>query len=85
MLLLAMPLLSGAPDPPINYRLRQLYRCAWHNCSHAAAGTLHAPDGIMIPGGYFCRIHGRGLVEDYADALWESWTFLPFPDNEVPA
>jgi hypothetical protein len=82
----ARPVLTGHPTAVQNYELSDLHRCQQHveGCDMPAAGTLHAPDGAMIPSGYYCAFHGYEVVEEYAHKLYETWYFRPFDPRALP-
>lgn len=85
----APPALTGAPEAPKNYRLDQLYICThgghvFEEGRCAAEGTLHRPDGRMVPGCFFCGTHARAIIAEYAEKLGETWYFRRFVPAHVP-
>lgn len=75
---MSAPAWSVFPIPP---------RCQSNGarCRFAAEGrterdadvVLVAPDGEPNPGGWYCRPHGEGIVEEYRRVLGETWTLVP--------
>ena len=43
-------------------------------CERDAVGQLHAPDGVPVPGCWYCERHAIETIEEYAEKLHESWT-----------
>lgn len=76
--------LTGYPNPPINYELSELYTCISEtnhrarNGSVPAEGTLHAPDGTIVPGGYICKKCASEHIRESKTKAQEMWYFRPF-------
>ena len=64
---------------------RPLYLCMGNaeTCHERATLTIHGPDGVMVPGGYVCPMHGVRFVEEYAEKLGEAWQLRGIPNPEV--
>jgi hypothetical protein len=51
-------------------------------CRKRAAGMLYAPDGIAVPGGYYCQRHASAIMKEYREKLGEFWTLKPLDHAE---
>lgn len=46
--------------------------------------VLVAPDGKPNPGGWYCRPHAEGIVDEILRVLGETWTLEPIVREATP-
>ena len=51
--------------------------CQRHHCDNGATVRMFAPDGVPVPGGFYCTPHATATVDEYRKKLGEYWTLLP--------
>lgn len=51
-------------------------------CNARATVRMFAPDGVRVPGGWFCQHHGELIVSEYAIKLGEVWHLVPIVDKD---
>jgi|KBSSwiStaDraftv2_1062776.scaffolds.fasta_scaffold113275_2 hypothetical protein len=67
----------SAADPMKIPLSAQTPHCVSAGCNDNAHGWLVAPDGLVVPGGAYCRRHLFNMIDQYAAKAAETWMIAP--------